>query len=249
MVMKKPGGAALYLQIAEEIRKDLFKLSYGEQIPSESELMEQYNVSRGTVRQAVSVLVNSGYLYKMLGKGTYRGNGIQSYDIVNKIPTFTQSILLSGNVPAISDVKLQTCKADERIAEYLCVPLGKEVWKLSRYRGTQNQKATCYVVAYILKEKIPDLKAEDLELSIIEMLMKKFGIQISSTSNNISAVTADEALAEEIGIEQGEVLLAADFVARDSDARPFLYDRSYNWDHNYRYNIESKYVLKEAENH
>lgn len=247
MVMKKPGGTALYLQIAEEIKKDLFKLSYGEQIPSESELMEQYCVSRGTVRQAVSILVNSGYLYKMLGKGTYRGNGIQSCDIVNKIPTFTQSILLSGNVPSISKVTLQTCKADERIADYLCVPLGKEVWKLSRYRGVQGQKPSCYVEAYILKEKLPDLKAEDLELSIVEMLMKKFGIQISSTTNSISAITADEKLSEETGIECGHVLLAADFVARDSSSRPFLYDRSYNWDHDYHYIIESEYISKEAD--
>lgn len=245
MVMKKPGGTALYLQIADEIKRDLFKLSYGDQIPSESELMEQYQVSRGTVRQAVSVLVNSGYLYKMLGKGTYRGNGIQSYDIVNKIPTFTQSVLLSGNVPSISDVVLQTCEADERIADHLCVPLGKEVWKLSRYRGIQNQKPSCYVVAYILKEKIPHLKAEDLELSIVEMIMKKFGILISSTTNSISAIVADQKLAEEAGIECGQVLLAADFVARDSDSRPFLYDRSYNWNHDYHYIIESEYVLKE----
>ena len=70
MVSKTPGGAALYLQIAEEIKKDLLNLKYGEQIPSEIELIERYGVSRGTVRQAVNILENSGYLYKVMGKGT-----------------------------------------------------------------------------------------------------------------------------------------------------------------------------------
>lgn len=242
MVRRKPGGSALYLQIAEEIKKDLFKLSYGDQIPSESELMEQYSVSRGTVRQAVSILVNSGYLYKMIGKGTFRGNGMQSYDIANKIPTYTQNVLLQGNIPTICNIELQTCQADEAIADCLSIPFGEEVWKLSRCRGVQYQAPSCYAVAYILKEKIPFLKAEDLELSIIEMVTKKFGIEISSTTNSISSMMTDENLASEIGIECGQVVLKVDFIARDCGARPFLYDRSYNWDHNFRYVIESEYV-------
>ncbi len=41
-------------------------LQYGEepQIPSEQELCEQYEISRPTVRQAVSGLTGKGYLYK-----------------------------------------------------------------------------------------------------------------------------------------------------------------------------------------
>lgn len=244
MVTKKPGGAALYLQIAEEIKRDLFKLRYGEQIPSESELMEQYNVSRGTVRQAVSMLVNRGYLYKMLGKGTYRGNGAPVYDVHNSIPTFTRNVILSGNVPSISGISLQTCVADEEIADHLSVPMGEEIWRLSRYRGIQNQETECYAVAYILKDAIPDLKEDDLELSIIEMITKKFGIHISSTTNSISAMVADSKLAEELGIDCGKVILATDFVARDNNKRPFLYDKSYNWGSTYHYVIESEYIPK-----
>ena len=41
MVFKVPGGEALYLQIADEIKKDLAKLRYGQQIPSEAELIER----------------------------------------------------------------------------------------------------------------------------------------------------------------------------------------------------------------
>lgn len=43
----------------------------GEKIPSEKELREQFNVSRHTIRQAISELVNEGYLVKHQGSGTF----------------------------------------------------------------------------------------------------------------------------------------------------------------------------------
>jgi GntR family transcriptional regulator len=41
------------------------------QIPTETELMDTYHVGRATVREAVSMLVNEGYLSKKKGIGTF----------------------------------------------------------------------------------------------------------------------------------------------------------------------------------
>lgn len=38
---------------------------------SENELCEAYNVSRVTVRKAIDLLVQEGYVYTIKGKGTY----------------------------------------------------------------------------------------------------------------------------------------------------------------------------------
>ncbi|HWS28932.1 MAG TPA: GntR family transcriptional regulator [Clostridia bacterium] len=244
MVTKTPGGAALYLQVAEEIKNDLSKLRYGEQIPTESELMERYNVSRGTVRQAVNGLVSSGYLYKLLGKGTYRGGGLKAYDVRNVIPSFTHSIIRNGEVPSVSCVTLCSHAADELVAEYLSLPLGEDVWELSRFRGVKNQEPQCFAVAFIPKEAIPHLEAEDLELSIIEMVTKKFGLQIASTTNSMYAVIADRELEAMMGATCGKAVLVSEFIARDRDGRPFLFDKSYDWDSQYKYVIESEYALK-----
>lgn len=63
----------LYIQLKEEI---LDKIKEGEwkvdsKIPSEKTLMDEYNVGRATVREAVSLLENEGYLYKKRGIGTF----------------------------------------------------------------------------------------------------------------------------------------------------------------------------------
>jgi GntR family transcriptional regulator, arabinose operon transcriptional repressor len=47
------------------------ELKTGEKISSENELAEKFDISRHTVRQAISELVNEGWLYRVQGKGTF----------------------------------------------------------------------------------------------------------------------------------------------------------------------------------
>lgn len=61
----------LHVQLKQEIEKQINYGKYSEQIPSERELMEEYSVSRSTVRQAISQLVQEGILEKRHGKGTF----------------------------------------------------------------------------------------------------------------------------------------------------------------------------------
>lgn len=52
-------------------------ISAGEKIPSEKTLMEQFEVSRGTIRQALQVLITMGILASKPGKGYYVTRGYQ----------------------------------------------------------------------------------------------------------------------------------------------------------------------------
>lgn len=63
----------LYIQLKEEILDKIKSEVWEEesQIPTEKSLMETYGLSRATVRKAVSILVNEGYLYKKKGIGTF----------------------------------------------------------------------------------------------------------------------------------------------------------------------------------
>ena len=62
-----------YITIKNEIKVSIEKEDFisGTKIPSEAELRVHYGVSRHTIRQAISELVNDGYLYKQQGAGTY----------------------------------------------------------------------------------------------------------------------------------------------------------------------------------
>ncbi|MBB5887298.1 GntR family transcriptional regulator [Lactovum miscens] len=62
-----------YQSIADEIRNQILSnfFQIGQTIPAEHQLQHDYQVSRDTIRKAVSVLVNEGFLRREKGSGTY----------------------------------------------------------------------------------------------------------------------------------------------------------------------------------
>src|SRR5690606_25013339 len=65
--------APLYAQIKELLRERILDGSYKphEQMPSESEMMATFGVSRITVRQALNDLQQEGLIFRIHGKGTF----------------------------------------------------------------------------------------------------------------------------------------------------------------------------------
>ena len=64
---------AIYRQIADHLRASVARghLRSGEQLPSESQLMEHYGVARMTIRNALRVLQDEGLITAEHGRGVY----------------------------------------------------------------------------------------------------------------------------------------------------------------------------------
>lgn len=62
-----------YAKLMEYLKAEIVmgRIKPGEQIPSENTLAEKLSLSRHTVRKAISMLVNEGYLYTEHGRGTF----------------------------------------------------------------------------------------------------------------------------------------------------------------------------------
>jgi GntR family transcriptional regulator, arabinose operon transcriptional repressor len=80
-----------YLQLKQEIFAWLHsgRLKPNDQMPSENEIAEQYQLSRQTVRQTFGELEQEGWLFRVQGKGTYvsnpqtkKGQAVQTIGVV-----------------------------------------------------------------------------------------------------------------------------------------------------------------------
>lgn len=71
MPLNYTNSIPLHVQLQKEMEERVFQGLYTEKIPSERELMEEYYVSRSTVRQAIAQLVADGVLEKKPGRGTF----------------------------------------------------------------------------------------------------------------------------------------------------------------------------------
>src|SRR5699024_937607 len=67
-----------YQIVADEIKEKIINKSFqvGMLLPTEKQFQDKYNLSRYTIRQAMDILVQEGYIKKKKGSGSY-----VSYDI------------------------------------------------------------------------------------------------------------------------------------------------------------------------
>ena len=62
-----------YYDLMEQLHGKIMsgEIRPGEKLPSENELSAEYGVSRQTVRKALQILQNEGYIYAEHGRGTF----------------------------------------------------------------------------------------------------------------------------------------------------------------------------------
>lgn len=71
--MAGENGKTKYFILMEQLKKDILsgEIQPGEKLPSENELAAAYSISRHTVRKALGILENEGYVTAAHGRGTF----------------------------------------------------------------------------------------------------------------------------------------------------------------------------------
>ena len=100
-MMKESYIPPVYIQIKNVLIEKINsgELSSGSQLPSEREISETYNISRMTARSALTQLVDSGYAYRLKGKGTFVKLPNFERDFV-KLSGFSQMLMSKGIKPS-----------------------------------------------------------------------------------------------------------------------------------------------------
>ena len=132
-----------YIQIQDSILNwiETGDLKPGDLVPSERKLCEQFDVSRMTVRHAISTLVSHGIVRRVQGLGTYVNEPKNEYDI-GLLVSFTESALRKGLKPSGKLLKFDLILANEKIAGILNINLGQKVYHLVRVRFGNNEPFT-----------------------------------------------------------------------------------------------------------
>lgn len=132
----------LYSQIVDDIRNKIYsqELSENQKIPSESELMDKYGVSRGTVKKALKILVDEGVLKQIQGKGTYVSNSKISYTLGNGLLSFAESLKEQNIEYETKLLEMNFRKASKTVANALKIDEGDEYLYLKRIRSSNSEK-------------------------------------------------------------------------------------------------------------
>lgn len=229
----------LYQQLRNILKRKIISEEWpvGTIIPTEKELIEEYEVSRTTVREAITELVNQGLLQKKQGKGTI----VIASRVEEKLGRLT------GFAEEISD------KGLEHSARLLSAEFRKNrFYEISQLGLDEN--ATVFLVDRIrFADKQPVayerscwpedigrlLVNEDLNsVAFYKVLEEKYGVELKEATDTILAVNATQHEADLLGVVPGEALLERRRISCDIHGRPIEYTRTKYRSDKYAYKVK-----------
>jgi GntR family transcriptional regulator len=154
-MIDKNSPIPIYYQLEEHI-KDLIEKSEllpGDALPPEREYAEKYQISRMTVRQAFTQLVNAGYLHRVQGKGTFVANR-KIEQPLQGLTSFTEDMKARGLEAGSRLMNFEIIPATSQIANQLAIQEYGPVYEIKRVRLADNipmAMETNYISANLIK--------------------------------------------------------------------------------------------------
>ncbi len=178
----------LYHQVEESLRQAIANKIYvpGKSIPTETELQEQYDVSRETVRKAVNNLVLAGLLEKRKGVGTF----VTRPKIVHRLGRLygsTEEILARQASPGTTFIERKKIKASGELCRMMEVDKGAGIIKVKRLRFVNNEPVAI-LSSYLPEDLVPDLiDVEFRSNSLYKTLEGVYGFKLLEADEIIEA--------------------------------------------------------------
>jgi GntR family transcriptional regulator len=201
----------LYAHLKEEIITAISAGNYapGDQIPSQRELIEQYNASHMTVRRAINELLQEGVIYGIPGKGIF----VSEPKVVaesSPLMGFTEDMARRGMKASSQVLIAELITASTALARTLEVEVGTLLVHLRRLRLADGVPIGVQA-AYLKHSLSPTLLQFDLENhSLYDILREHFGLKPASARVSVEASLADEDISNLLGIQLPAALLVTE---------------------------------------
>lgn len=197
----------MYRLIAEDLRTKIESgvMARGSRLRTEIELMEEYNASRNTVRDAIKLLATRRLVETRPGQGTY---------VVEKITPFVSTLTgdpqaggaeeeiylkevrAGGRVPEATEPRVEVQNADEVMADALVIEAGAEVVSRHQQRfidGISWSLQTSFCPMSLIERGATRLiQARDIPDGTVHYLANECAIKQVGYRDRISVRAPDE---------------------------------------------------------
>lgn len=211
----------IYHQLEEHIKQQIENeiLKSGDLIPSEREFSEKNNISRMTVRQAITNLVKDGYLIRQRGKGTFvAGRKIEQK--LHGLTSFTEDMLARGMTPSTKLLSFKVESPTKKIAEQLCINMDTKVYKIERIRLGDNTPMA-FEISYIATSLVGELTEDIINHSLYKYVENQLKLPIKEATQFIEASIARKVDSQIFGIKEGTPVLLMRRYTTLENGQPF----------------------------
>jgi GntR family transcriptional regulator len=230
-IHRKPSPTPIYYQLQTAIQKNIQEGLWrpGDNIPPERKLAEHYQVSVGTVRQAIANLVNEGYLNRFQGKGTFvretafHHESLRYYPLIRDFGDPTPDLsadLLSRRVIA----------GFERANRLLQIEPGQKLFEIKR-RILLHLQPAVYCISYLPYDMFQGLESMSDEVfsknTLYLLIEKHFARPTIHNHELFSVASADAEVKKHLKVTKGQPLLHIEMLALTFEDQPYEYRISF----------------------
>ena len=192
-------------------------LSQGERIPTEEEFQEILEVSRGTIRHAISELVQEGWLERKKSKGTFVTRPSQTSNVFRSFEPFYRSVQLYGKTPRTEVIKLEIIPITDTLAKSMNLTMEDKVISMFRRRFIDEDPVVTMqnYLPYPLCEFVFDY--DFTTKSLYETLMQHPASRISQTRTIVSSEKATAKDVQLLNVEIHFPMLIFNTISTTSD--------------------------------
>lgn len=227
----------LHIQVEKLLRQYVEKENgkNGNKFPREVDLAEELGVARNTVRVAISKLVKDGLLIRKKGVGTVISER-KIYTRLDNWFSFTKEMEQKGLHVFNHVLDTEKVKADEEIASIFNIKRNTQLLELTRLRGTREQPYLLSISWFHPRLKIS--QEEDFMRPLYKLMEEQYGVYVSTSREEISALAADSDLADTLQIKIGDPVLYRKRKVFNSDGLLVEYNKVYYRGDGISYSVE-----------
>jgi GntR family transcriptional regulator len=198
----------------------------GDLIPTESDLIDSYQVSRNTVRQVLDMLVNEGLIYRQRGRGSFVAHPTLEQSMT-RIISFTEDMRQRGFSPGTKVLSASLILAAEDISKKLNISPREQLAYLQRLRLADGEPMSIEE-SFLVHRYCPGVLQHDYARQPLrEILERDYGIPITSAKQVIQAMLAPAELAELLEIKPHSALLFIERISYSQGRTPVEFLRVY----------------------
>jgi len=196
--IERTGPLLIYQQIIDWMRQQISSGIWPEhfRLPSEIDLADELSVSRGTVRKAISQMIDEGILVSIHGKGTFVASSTLEQPLAEQLVAFSEA-LIERNIPFTTRVLRQELVIPEqRIASLLAATPKTNVFWLERVRSIR-QNPIAYFINIVNPKHCQGIESVDFtKYRLFDTLETHFKLELGWGQRTFQAQTANEHVAD-----------------------------------------------------